>query len=49
MLRSGKFGQAEFARRLCISRTAVSKWAIVLEDNGMKGLKKERYQAENKN
>ncbi len=39
LLRAGKLTQAEIARELGVSRTAVSQWKAALEEKGMRGLR----------
>ena len=42
LLRSG-VSQAEVARRLNVSRMAVTKWNAILSDEGLKGLRKAEH------
>jgi transposase len=44
LLREGKLSKAEIARQLGVSRASVTAWAKVLDEKGMRGLRRKKAQ-----
>jgi len=42
LLKAGRLSQAEIARQLGVSRATVSEWAKIMQEEGMRGLRKRK-------